>query len=197
MQELKPPKVIFDTKNNKIYYSTNYVRTNFTSQKIRLLEKVDITLQLNKVMNHIEERARLEEKRNRIDDPTRKIICLCGSTKFKTRFEELSQEFALKGHIILSVGAFPHVDSNQSGEEIFGEVAKAKLDELHKRKIDLADIIYFINVDGYMGKSTTSEFEYAKMQPNKIIIFDDSDAGELFTAQYEEHEDDVLDTPPS
>ena len=36
------------------------------------------------------------------------------------------------------------------------------LDEMHKRKIDMADEIYVINVGGYIGSSTKSEIEYAK-----------------------------------
>ena len=39
---------------------------------------------------------------------------------------------------------------------------KAMLDDMHKRKIDMADSIYVINVGGYIGESTRSEIEYAK-----------------------------------
>ena len=39
---------------------------------------------------------------------------------------------------------------------------KAMLDDMHKRKIDMADEIYVINVGGYIGSSTRSEIEYAK-----------------------------------
>ena len=35
------------------------------------------------------------------------------------------------------------------------------LDNMHKRKIDMADSIYVINVGGYIGESTRSEIEYA------------------------------------
>ena len=35
------------------------------------------------------------------------------------------------------------------------------LDDMHKRKIDIADEIYVINVGGYIGSSTRSEIEYA------------------------------------
>ena len=33
---------------------------------------------------------------------------------------------------------------------------------MHKRKIDMADEIYVINVGGYIGSSTRSEIEYAQ-----------------------------------
>jgi hypothetical protein len=32
---------------------------------------------------------------------------------------------------------------------------------MHKRKIDMADEIFVINVGGYIGSSTRSEIEYA------------------------------------
>ena len=35
------------------------------------------------------------------------------------------------------------------------------LDDMHKRKIDMADEIFVINVGGYIGESTRSEIEYA------------------------------------
>lgn len=38
---------------------------------------------------------------------------------------------------------------------------KSMLDDMHKRKIDLSDMIYVINVGGYIGESTRSEIEYA------------------------------------
>ena len=39
---------------------------------------------------------------------------------------------------------------------------KEMLDDMHKRKIDMADEIFVINVGGYIGDSTRSEIEYAK-----------------------------------
>lgn len=36
------------------------------------------------------------------------------------------------------------------------------LDDMHKRKIDMADGIFVINKNGYIGTSTRSEIEYAK-----------------------------------
>lgn len=44
---------------------------------------------------------------------------------------------------------------------------KIMLDDMHKRKIDMADEIYVINVGGYIGESTNSEIEYAKQNNKK------------------------------
>ena len=38
---------------------------------------------------------------------------------------------------------------------------KEMLDDMHKRKIDMVDEIFVINVGGYIGSSTRSEIEYA------------------------------------
>ena len=45
---------------------------------------------------------------------------------------------------------------------------KEMLDELHKRKIDLADEVFVLNVGGYIGESTRSEIEYAQEHQKKI-----------------------------
>ena len=84
-----------------------------------------------------------------------KIVCLCGSTRFKDAFIKAQKEETLKGHIVLTVGCFAH-----SGDDIKGK--KEMLDELHKRKIDLADEVIVLTLDGYIGKSTQSEIDYAK-----------------------------------
>jgi hypothetical protein len=70
----------------------------------------------------------------------------------------------MAGHIVLSIGCDLRSDhdlwSDKSEDEI--EEIKADLDELHKRKIDLADSVYVLNVGGYIGESTRSEIEYAE-----------------------------------
>ena len=40
---------------------------------------------------------------------------------------------------------------------------KEMLDDMHKRKIDIANEIYVINVGGYISSSTRSEIKYAKV----------------------------------
>ena len=51
-----------------------------------------------------------------------------------------------------------------------GTLTKTKemLDDMHKRKIDMADEIFVINVNGYIGDSTKSEIEYATKQGKKV-----------------------------
>src|SRR5690348_336144 len=87
------------------------------------------------------------------DGPRPRIVCLCGSTKFYKQYMQANFDETMKGNIVLSVGFFMHSASEldwakrEHGETI-GITAeeKVKLDELHKRKIDLADEILVINV---------------------------------------------------
>lgn len=94
-----------------------------------------------------------------------KVIPLCGSTRFKDEFMEAQKRLTLEGNIIISVGLFGHAGDAEVWENMDeGTLTKTKemLDDMHKRKIDMADEIYVINVGGYIGSSTKSEIEYAK-----------------------------------
>ena len=86
------------------------------------------------------------------------VITLCGSTRFKDAFLEAQKRLTLEGNIVISVGLFGH----SGGDEVWTEGMKEMLDDMHKRKIDMADGIFVINVGGYIGESTRSEIEYAQ-----------------------------------
>ncbi len=89
-----------------------------------------------------------------------KIVCLCGSTRFMDTFFEAGWSETLKGYIVLSVGVVT-TSADHAGEAL-GSEAVQMLDELHWRKIDLADEVLVLNVGGYIGFSTQREVEYAK-----------------------------------
>lgn len=95
--------------------------------------------------------------------PSPDIIVLCGSTRFYTWFQRANYELTMQGHIVLSVGFYPHASDEAGHGEGVGHDSPEKimLDELHKRKIDLADRVLVLNVGGYIGDSTRSEIEYA------------------------------------
>ena len=92
------------------------------------------------------------------------VITLCGSTKFKDEFMEAQKRLTLEGNIVISVGLFGHSGDSEVWENMAEETltkTKEMLDDMHKRKIDMADEIFVINVGGYIGDSTRSEIEYA------------------------------------
>ncbi len=101
------------------------------------------------------------------------VITLCGSTRFKDEFIEAQKRLTLEGNIVISVGLFGHSGDTEVWEGMDeGTLSKTKamLDDMHKRKIDMADSIYVVNVGGYIGESTRSEIEYAKVH-NKGVEY--------------------------
>ena len=95
-----------------------------------------------------------------------KVITLCGSTKFKEDFLREQKRLSLAGNIVISVGMFGHSGDN----EVWSDGVKEMLDDMHKRKIDMADEIFVINKNGYIGESTKSEIEYA-IKTNKKVNY--------------------------
>ena len=93
-----------------------------------------------------------------------KVITLCGSTRFKDAFMKAQKKLTLEGNIVISVGLFGHSGDDEVWEGMSEDTlarTKIMLDDMHKRKIDMADEIFVINVGGYIGSSTRSEIEYA------------------------------------
>lgn len=97
--------------------------------------------------------------------PTPRIVCLCGSTRFREAFMSAQADFTMRSYIVLSVGLFGKQVSDVGKPDenlVVTDEQKVMLDELHKRKIDLAHEVFVLNVGGYIGESTRSEIEYAE-----------------------------------
>jgi len=95
------------------------------------------------------------------------IVCLCGSTKFKEKFEAINRIQTLAGCIVLAPGVFAHAGDPITDEE------KKRLDELHLRKIDMADHVAVVCPGGYIGESTAKEIEYATKIGKTIGYWED------------------------
>lgn len=104
------------------------------------------------------------------------IVVLCGSTRFYEAFERANRELTLDGKIVLSVGCV----ASDGGRLDISPEQKLKLDELHKRKIDLANRVLVLNVGGYIGESTRSEIVYA-LSHGKPVQFLESVSPELLS----------------
>lgn len=96
-----------------------------------------------------------------------KIITLCGSLKFQKEMMEIAEKVALEGNCILTP-VYPVLDNIERTEE---QVLKLK--EAHLKRIELSDAILVVNVNNYIGKSTTLEIEYAKKLGKRIIYYTD------------------------
>ena len=100
-----------------------------------------------------------------------KIVTLCGSTRYKEQFLETQKRLTLDGCIVISVGLFGH----SGDDEVWKPGTKEMLDDMHLRKIDLADEIFVINVGGYIGESTQREIGYAEKKGKKVNYLEKQD----------------------
>ena len=102
-----------------------------------------------------------------------KVVTLCGSTRFREQFAQAQKDLTLQGYIVISVGLYGHAGDQEVWENMDeGTLTKTKemLDDMHKRKIDMADEIFVVNVGGYVGDSTKSEIKYAH-EHGKVVRY--------------------------
>lgn len=101
--------------------------------------------------------------------PRPKIVTLCGSTRFKEAFEQAERDETLAGRIVLTVGLFGHDEGLDMGTDDQPSDVKAMLDEVHLRRIDMADEVLVVSdASGYFGASTKREIAYARDQGKPV-----------------------------
>ncbi len=111
-----------------------------------------------------------EQMRTR-EIPANKIVFIAGSTRFKKYFEKYALDFTLKGYIVLIPSVYEHAEGI-----VFDTDTKNILKKMDKPKILLADEIFVINPEGYVGHSTSEDIQYAQSLGKKIIYMETSKA---------------------
>ena len=91
------------------------------------------------------------------------VITLCGSTRFKEEFIQARENLARRGYIVLSPDLFTQLEEGEIPADIV-----ERLDEIHRQRIDMSDMIYVINKNGYIGSSTRREIAYATSKKKEI-----------------------------
>jgi hypothetical protein len=103
----------------------------------------------------------------------RGIITLCGSTKFKTQYEQVNRVLELNDWVVLTVASYYHREKS-SALRTWIERNKGRLDRLHLAKIELSQAIVVIDVGGYIGSSTRSEIRHARETGKSIFYLSDN-----------------------
>lgn len=98
-----------------------------------------------------------------------KIVCLCGSTKYRDVFLKIAHQETLKGNVVLT----PLVFSQSEGWEPTQEQLEV-LVSIHNQIIEMSDEILVLNVGGRIGESTNNEIQYAKSL-GKLVRYLSSD----------------------
>lgn len=93
-----------------------------------------------------------------------KIITICGSMRYSKEMMKIAEELELKkGYAVIQCVY------NIDGQKYEG-VDASILDKIHRKKIDISDAIYVVNIGGYIGNSTKNEIEYA-LEKGKEVIY--------------------------
>ncbi|QFZ78382.1 hypothetical protein GFH48_38390 [Streptomyces fagopyri] len=93
--------------------------------------------------------------------PRPPIVVLCGSTTYWDQLAEATLYETTAGRIVLAPGCNMKQPHPLWSDLKRADRLKAKLNELHLRKIDLADEVLVVNPGGYIGESTQREIDYA------------------------------------
>ena len=100
---------------------------------------------------------------------------------------EAQKKLTLEGNIVISVGLFGHSGDDEVWEGMDENTptrTKVMLDDMHKKKIDMADEIYVINVDGYIGESTKSDVAYALEHGKSVRYLETNGEQEKINKKY-------------
>ncbi len=102
-------------------------------------------------------------------------INLIGSTKYETIFRELEEKLSLNGYLVFSPLVY-----NQSGNNpSCGLDKKLVLDNEANLKTNKSDIVFVVDVDGYIGNSTSNQIEHAKLLNKPILYYSKGDINKL------------------
>lgn len=92
-----------------------------------------------------------------------KVITICGSMRYSKEMMKIAEELELKeGYAVIQCVY------NVDGQKYEG-IDASILDKIHRKKIDISDAIYVVNINGYIGESTRKEIEYANNNGKEVI----------------------------
>jgi len=101
---------------------------------------------------------KLADAKKRLGIPT--IVCICGSTRFMDAMAEADRALTWAGNIVVRPGVDMKTPHPMWADPADAEAGKQRLDDLHRRKIDLADRVLIVG--SYIGDSTKAEIAYSR-----------------------------------
>ena len=94
-------------------------------------------------------------------------LTLCGSTRFGDAFDFWNTHLTLAGNAVYSVAVDAH---SELRDALPTESEKTLLDQVHLMKIKNSDAIFVLDINGYIGASTTKEIAFAKSNEKRIYF---------------------------
>ncbi len=109
-----------------------------------------------------------------------KVIVLCGSSRF-VEIMAVCAWLLERNENVITMGL--HLLPIWYAKDIPDHLAEAEgvaeaMDNLHLRKIDIANEIFVVNYDDYIGESTTNEIKYTQSKGKKIRWYTHDEIGQ-------------------
>lgn len=98
-----------------------------------------------------------------------RIVCLCGSTRYRQAFLDAQAAETLAGNIVLTPGVYPQTDGTPLTTDDVD-----RLHTMHLAKIEMADELLVIAPSGRVGESTAHEIAHGEALDKPIRFWDGS-----------------------
>ena len=101
------------------------------------------------------------------------VITMIGSTRFSNEMLIKAWELAKVGNVVLTWHIFPeNYTINFEDKKYIADQENVKdiIEKIHLQKIDMSNEVFIMNVNGYIGKDTLYELEYAIKRGKKITF---------------------------
>lgn len=84
------------------------------------------------------------------------VIAICGPQEARQEYLATEHSLSCHGNIVISTAFFGQIDAELS------DIDRKNLDITRRKKIDMADELFVVNVDGLLDDDTRRCIEYAK-----------------------------------
>ena len=101
------------------------------------------------------------------EDENLKTIALCGSMKFENEMKRIAFILETKYNMCVLQCVYNEDKSELDEDEIIA------LNSAHFRKIELADAVYIVNINGYIGEQVKKEIALAENLGKEVIFHTD------------------------
>ena len=140
-------------------------KSKYASHENSINEKIWSVALYIRLSQEDEDNGKDKQESNRKEEKgmETKVITICGSMRYSKEMMKISEELELKKCYAVIQCVY-----NVDGLKYEG-IDASILDKIHRKKIDISDAIYVVNIDGYIGNSTKKEIEYALNSGKEVI----------------------------
>jgi hypothetical protein len=84
----------------------------------------------------------------------------------------MEEQLTREGHVVLSLCIYGQIEGEDKGLPTVTSEMKQQLRKIHLKKIELADEIFVLNKDGYIGEDTNAEIAYATKLGKRVTYLE-------------------------